>query len=230
MTGEKARNNLVLALTLAAASVDAISYLGLDQVFTANMTGNTVLLGLALARLDAAGAVRSGIALVAFALGAALVALLPGRVADGRLWPSAVTGALAAELVLLAGFAGIWLVVGAGAPAPARSVLIAVAALAMGAQSGAVTRLGMRGVATTYVTGTVTSLATDVAIGRHGSGRRLRLGVLAVYVAGAIGGGAAYLGWGPTAALIPAAVVAVVAATAGALHAYVTRRTRRETV
>src|SRR3989454_10880597 len=39
---------MVLMLTWAAGSVDAISYLALDHVFTANMTGNTVLLGLAI--------------------------------------------------------------------------------------------------------------------------------------------------------------------------------------
>ncbi len=38
---------MLLMLTWAAGSVDAISYLGLGHVFTAMMTGNTVLLGLA---------------------------------------------------------------------------------------------------------------------------------------------------------------------------------------
>jgi uncharacterized membrane protein YoaK (UPF0700 family) len=44
------RDSRLLALTWAAGSVDAISYLGLGHVFTAMMTGNTVLLGLALAQ------------------------------------------------------------------------------------------------------------------------------------------------------------------------------------
>ena len=35
-------------LTAAAGYVDAVSYLALGRVFTANMTGNTVLLGLSL--------------------------------------------------------------------------------------------------------------------------------------------------------------------------------------
>ena len=35
-------------LTAAAGSTDAISYLGLGRVFTANMTGNLVLLGVAI--------------------------------------------------------------------------------------------------------------------------------------------------------------------------------------
>jgi uncharacterized membrane protein YoaK (UPF0700 family) len=41
------RNGLLLALAFAAGYIDALSYLGLSRVFTANMTGNTVLLGIA---------------------------------------------------------------------------------------------------------------------------------------------------------------------------------------
>jgi uncharacterized membrane protein YoaK (UPF0700 family) len=44
------RDILLLVLTWAAGSVDAISFLALGRVFTANMTGNTVLLGLHLAQ------------------------------------------------------------------------------------------------------------------------------------------------------------------------------------
>jgi hypothetical protein len=38
------RNGLLLALAFAAGYIDALGYLGLNRVFTANMTGNTVLL------------------------------------------------------------------------------------------------------------------------------------------------------------------------------------------
>ena len=44
------RDLLLLALTWAAGNIDAIGYLGLGRVFTANMTGNTVLLGRTSAR------------------------------------------------------------------------------------------------------------------------------------------------------------------------------------
>lgn len=39
---------LMLALTFSTSVVDAVGYLGLDQVFTGNMTGNVVILGMAL--------------------------------------------------------------------------------------------------------------------------------------------------------------------------------------
>src|SRR5712691_993515 len=69
------RDPMLLALTWAAGSVDAISYLGLGHVFTAMMTGNTVLLGLALAQGEVWAVLRSIIALVGFAAGAAVSAL-----------------------------------------------------------------------------------------------------------------------------------------------------------
>jgi len=46
------RNVLLLLLACVAGSVDAVSYVGLGHVFTANMTGNTVLLGLALGHAE----------------------------------------------------------------------------------------------------------------------------------------------------------------------------------
>lgn len=223
VTGERARDVLVLALALAAACVDAISYMGLDEVLTANMTGNTVLLGLALARGDAAAAGRSGIALLAFACGAAAVALLPRRTSEQRLWPAPVTVALTIELALLGVLGAAWVVFGVAVHPELRYVLISLAALAMGMQSAAVARLRLHGVATTYVTGTVTTLATDVVTRRRNSGRRLRLAVLVVYVGGAIVGGAAHLGWGATAALIPVGLVAAVAVSAAIMHAYTWR-------
>ena len=55
------RDALLLILTWAAGNVDAIGYLALGCVFTANMTGNTVLLGLHLAQEQgAAGIGRRG--------------------------------------------------------------------------------------------------------------------------------------------------------------------------
>ncbi len=60
------RDAMLLLLTLAAGCVDAISYLGLGHVFTAMMTGNTVLLGLALGQGHILDALRSIRALLGF--------------------------------------------------------------------------------------------------------------------------------------------------------------------
>src|SRR2546428_14031880 len=67
---------LLLVLTVTTGLIDAVSVLGLGRVFTANMTGNVVFLGFALARVPGFSAVRSLAALAAF---------LAGAVVGGRL-------------------------------------------------------------------------------------------------------------------------------------------------
>ena len=65
------RDIMLLVLTAAAGLVDAISYLEMGHVFTAMMTGNTVLLALAIGQGEVMAALRSTLALVAFSVGAA---------------------------------------------------------------------------------------------------------------------------------------------------------------
>src|SRR5262249_59224931 len=61
---------VLLALTFVTGIVDAVSYLGLGHVFTANMTGNVVLLGFAVAGASGLSVTRSSLSLVAFLAGA----------------------------------------------------------------------------------------------------------------------------------------------------------------
>src|SRR5262249_20629344 len=144
----------------AAGYVDAISYLALGRVFTANMTGNTVLFGLALVQGDSGAIIRTALALGAFVAGAASGAWLVHRSESPAHWPRGVTIALGIECVLR------------GAVAAARSWGLAprvtLAALAMGIQSAAARRLDVFGIATTFITGTLTSLVSLIA--RHGMG------------------------------------------------------------
>ncbi len=156
------RDGLLLVLTWAAGSVDAISYMGLGHVFTAMMTGNTVLLGLALGQGEVLAALRSILALVGFALGVVLGAIIVEGDQKQNDWPPAVTRALAVESVVLGVFAGAWYVSGAHSESAAVYVLIGLLGLAMGIQAAAVRRLGVPGIATTYITGTVTSLFVDL--------------------------------------------------------------------
>src|SRR5690348_7129783 len=61
---------ILLAMTFTTGIVDAASFLALGHVFTANMTGNIVLLGFALGGAAGLSAPRSVLALGAFVLGA----------------------------------------------------------------------------------------------------------------------------------------------------------------
>ena len=57
---------LMLVLTFTTGINDAVGYLGLDKVFTGNMTGNVVVLGMALAGGSGLPIVGPALALVGF--------------------------------------------------------------------------------------------------------------------------------------------------------------------
>lgn len=152
---------MLLALTFAAGAIDAISYLGLGHVFTAMMTGNTVLLGLALGQGEVRAALRSIVALIGFSIGVFVGAIIVERDSKPVEWPAAVTDALVFESVILGIFAAISYLFGS-ARLTVIYLLIILLACAMGIQSAAVRRLGVPGIATTYITGTLTSLMVDL--------------------------------------------------------------------
>ena len=146
----------VLLFTWAAGSVDAITYLT-AHVFTANMTGNTVLLGIAAGQARAEPVVSSLLALIAFVIGVVLGALAVSEeesVSAG----AAVRRAVWVETAIMAFFA---LSAFASSILSRRTtviLLIVSSGLAMGLQSATVRRLKLPGVATTYITGTITAL------------------------------------------------------------------------
>lgn len=165
------RDSLVLLLAWAAGSVDAIGFLGLGHVFTANMTGNTVLLGLSLGEGRSLAAVANIVALIGFTLGVAFGALIVERDTKKGEWDRRVTGALFLEALMLAAFTLFWHLTpgGEARSSAALYILIALSAAAMGIQSAAVRRLNLPGVATTYVTGTMTSLIAGLTSKLHAS-------------------------------------------------------------
>jgi uncharacterized membrane protein YoaK (UPF0700 family) len=229
------RDTLLLLLSAAAGCVDALSYLGLGQVFTANMTGNTVLFGIALGQAKGEEALRGGVALAGFVLGVAGGAMITEGKLEGRsVWPRAVTVALAFELVVMVAFALGFYLTGGGPSGGARYLIIALSALAMGVQSTAVRSLGVGGVASTYITGTLTSLTEQVIsrarmslLSRESGEQRTEqrttpnrnpAAILAcvwmVYALGALVSGAAMLRWPSGTVFMPVVLVALVIATA----------------
>jgi uncharacterized membrane protein YoaK (UPF0700 family) len=124
------------------------------------MTGNTALLRLALIQADHQEALRASVALVGFLGGGALGAWIVEQGPAAGLWPRTITVALALEWGVLLVVAVGWLSTGREvATFAARGPLIVLSALAMGVQSAAARRLEVSGIATTYISGTVTTLA-----------------------------------------------------------------------
>src|SRR2546426_9882054 len=84
---------LLVVLTITTGLIDAVSVLGLGRVFTANMTGNIVFLGFALARVPEFSARRSLAALAAFLVGALIGGRLGTRLdRSRRRWLLSVAG------------------------------------------------------------------------------------------------------------------------------------------
>lgn len=159
---QRVRNLLLVLLTAASGAVDAISFLGLGAVFTAVMTGNMVFLGLALGRGAFGSAARSAASIPGYAVGVAVGTRLT-RSPARAVWPRVVTRTLqvefAVEVLLLIG----WISVG-GRPGYGIDIaLIMLSAVAMGMQSAAVRILDVPSLSTTYLTGTLTWLVTQLA-------------------------------------------------------------------
>jgi uncharacterized membrane protein YoaK (UPF0700 family) len=177
---------LLILLAFGAGAVDGISFLGLGRVFTANMTGNLVLLGVAVGRGTSSEVVRSAVAFIAFVAGVFAATLMADRSAKRRPWPTGVKVALAVEAVAQSAFLAGWLA-SAGRPGVTlEAVLTGTSGLAMGLQSGAVIALGVVGISTTYVTGTLTGLIGELATAK-GSRRdwARRSGLVAAILVGA---------------------------------------------
>lgn len=139
-------DHLLVALSLGAGCVDAAGFMT-DNVFPANMTGNSVVLALALANVKVEGAWLAGLVLVAFCLGAAAGCRLLRSAPDG--WSLKVHHALLLTGgVLLAGAIALVL----GMPDNLSPVLTA---FAMGVQAAAVQQVGVAGVSTIVVTNTL---------------------------------------------------------------------------
>src|SRR3954447_19291722 len=95
----------LLALTFSTGLVDAVSYLGLGRVFTANMTGNIVLLGFGIAGSEGLPVVAPLVSLGAFLVGSAVGGVLAVRIADRHVQHVAV--ALGIEVVLVVAAASV---------------------------------------------------------------------------------------------------------------------------
>ncbi len=196
-----------------------MSFLGLGRVFTANMTGNLVLLGIAIGQGQLEGSVRSVVAFAGFALAVLIGVRLTEEVPSPSskspsLWPRSVTIALLAEFGLLVAFLAGWEVAGVPAATPVLAALVALSAGAMGVQAGAARRLGVAGVTTVFVTGMLTSLIAEVATAGPGRQWVLWTASLVALVIGAAAGAALFMTWRPGAPLVAVVLVGIVIAAA----------------
>ena len=186
---------IAIALTFGSGAADVASFTRLGSVFTSVMTGNIVLLGLAVAQGSLTLASHTVVSIAGYIAGVAagtwIARGVKGREAgsgsgEAGVLPAHVTWVLLAELTLLAGFTAGWEVSGASPAGWAQFALLATLAAAMGVQSSAVNDMGLTQVSTTYLTGTLTGLVSSlVSRGQDTPHGLRRFGVLIGLVAGA---------------------------------------------
>jgi len=179
---------MLVTLTLVTGVVDATSYLRLGHVFVANITGNVVFLGFALAGASGLSAVASLIALAAFLLGAYGGGWLGARHSEHR--GHLLRAANLAQTSLM----GVALVIALSASTPPdrsiRYALIVMLALAMGMQNAAAQRLAVPDLTTSVLTKTLTGLASEAGlVGGPGSKLGRRTIAIAAMLNGALIGG-----------------------------------------
>jgi uncharacterized membrane protein YoaK (UPF0700 family) len=153
---------LMLALTFSTGVIDAVGYLGLDRVFTGNMTGNVVILGMAIAGADDLPIIGPIIALVLFMLGALIAGRTLKPVAAGWSHRSTVLFALVGVVILAA---AVPLLVVEEPAEPLAFAVTGALGLAMGMQAGAARHIGVKDVTTVVVTSTLVGLAFDSKFG-----------------------------------------------------------------
>ena len=209
------RDGLLVLLTLTTGAVDASCFLHLGNVFSSVITGNLVLLGVSAATQSASLAIHSGVALAGYSAGVLVGAPIATRRArGGETWPLSVSVTLVAEFCVLAAFSVGWELTGGHPGSMAQVLLIAALAVAMGIQSAAVRQLG--GMSTTYLTGSLTAVVTELVTRDRGPGFARSVGVLAAIVSGAVVGGLVAEhapAWLPAAIMTPLAVVVIASIT-----------------
>lgn len=187
---DRARLGLLVTITLTFVTgiVDAVGYLGLDRVFTGNMTGNIVILGMGVAGADDLPVLGPAIALAGFTAGAFAAGLaLRSRPAAG--WDTRITVLLGAGALVLVALT-VAVVVTGDSPAATGQVIIATAVAAVMGQQAMVARaLAVKDMTTVVVTSTLASLAGETWPGGvRGALRNRRLAAILMIFLGAVAG------------------------------------------
>jgi uncharacterized membrane protein YoaK (UPF0700 family) len=151
-----------LVLTCVGGFVDAVGYISLHEVFTANMSGNSIHVGIGLGSFDPSTLGRFACAIVSYVTAMILTRIAVEMAARSALQRIASL-TLALEVTLLLAFTLLNPAMRSGQVVDQSSVhyfgLIAILAFSMGVQTATMTHLGALNVYTTFVTGTLTKFS-----------------------------------------------------------------------
>jgi uncharacterized membrane protein YoaK (UPF0700 family) len=176
----------LLVLTFTTGVIDAASFLGLGNVFTANMTGNVVLLGFGIAGAGGLPVLAPLISLGAFLAGAALGGRMAGSTSERS---HHLSRSMLVEIGLILAATAWALVVDVTPGRFSADLVIALLAFALGVRNSTVRRLKVADLTTTVLTMTLTGLAADSPLaGGDGAGSWRRGIAVVAMLMGAIAG------------------------------------------
>ena len=194
---------LLFGLTLVSGLIDAVSFLRLGHVFVANMTGNLVLLGFAIAGAQGISIVGSLLAIGAFLAGGIIGGRLSRRHGENGAHLLAVTTIVKIFLMLGAAALAVWV----GADTIVGYAIIAILSISMGLQNAVVRSLAVPDITTTVITQTLTGIAMDSTLAGGNNVRwRRRVASVVIMFLGALLGALLIFRFGSAAALLAAAL------------------------
>src|SRR5258705_4790111 len=180
----------LLGMTAVTGLLDAVSFLSLGRVFTANLTRNVVLLAFATARVPGLSIAYSSTALLSFLVGAIFGGRIMARAgADSQIRFAAQAFLL--EVAFL--FAASLCATGYRSDLLGHSfqpfALIALTALAMGTRNAAARKLAIPDLTTTVLTLTITGIGADSSMANGNNPRLARRveSVVAMFLGAALG-------------------------------------------
>jgi uncharacterized membrane protein YoaK (UPF0700 family) len=209
----------LLALTFVTGVIDALSFLGLGQVFAAMMTGNVLFLGFGIAGATGSSVVAPLVAIAAFIPGGLAGGFLASRFPErpGR----GLIACMTLEVVLVGAAAVLAAAISVHKDELSAWVLIAALSMAMGARNTGVRRTGVAELPTNVLTVAVASFEAGTSLtGASATHLVPRVAAVLAMLGGAIAGALLLDGPGLTASL---AFAAIVTGLTGAAYAFVVR-------
>jgi len=174
-TTEKVIAYTLLVMTAVTGLVDAVSFLSLGRVFTANMTGNIVILAFATVRVPGLSIARSLMALLSFLVGAIFGGRIMARAAaDSQIRLAAQAFVLEVVFLLAVSFCSIGYRSDLLENSFQPFALIALTAVAMGTRNAAVRKLAIPDLTTTVLTLTITGIGADSSLANGNNPRLAR--------------------------------------------------------
>ena len=183
-TAEKTIAYALLGMTMVTGLVDAVSFLSLGRVFTANMTGNVVILAFATTRVPGLSIAYSLTALLSFLVGAIFGGRIMARAgADSQTRFASQAFVLEVVFLCVASFCSIGYRSDLLEHSFQALVLIALTGLAMGTRNAVVRKLAIPDLTKTVLTLTVRGIAADSSLAKGNNPRLARRvgSVLAIF-------------------------------------------------